>query len=270
MTMASLAEWLRCPHCGSPLTDAAPLTLRCENAHAFDANKRGYVNLVAANDRMTGDDAAMLDARDAFLGAGHYEPIRDALAAAVPTATERIVDAGCGTGYYLAGVLGSTGNSDTRALGFDLSPEAVRRTVRATGSDGVVADTWRPLPLRDGCADAVITVFAPRNLPEFHRILRPDGRLSVVVPSGTHLRELRADGRALDVPADKAERLQEEASSLFDVIGVERVAYAMELDGAAVEQLLGMGPAARHREAASHGRSESVTASVDIVRLRRR
>ena len=77
------------------------------------------------------------------------------------------------------------------------------------GSDGLVADTWRPLPLRDGCADAVITVFAPRNLPEFHRILRPDGRLIVVVPSGTHLRELRADGRALDVPADKAERLQE-------------------------------------------------------------
>src|SRR4051812_47355615 len=104
MTMATLAQWLRCPHCGALLTDAAPLTLRCENAHSFDVNKRGYVNLVAANDRMTGDDAAMLDDRDAFLVAGHYDPIRDAVAAAVPKHAERIVDAGCGTGFYLAGV----------------------------------------------------------------------------------------------------------------------------------------------------------------------
>lgn len=269
MSIADLADWLRCPHCGAPLTDAAQLTIRCSAGHAFDANKRGYINLVAANDRMTGDDAAMLDARDAFLGAGHFEPIRDALAAAVPAAAERLVDAGCGTGYYLAGVLASAGGG-TRALAFDLSPEAVRRTVRATGASGLVADTWRPLPLRDGCADALITVFAPRNLPEFHRILDADGRLIVVVPSGTHLHELRADGRALSVPADKAERLQEEAASLFDLIGVERVAYAMDLDGSAIEQLLGMGPAAHHREVGVAGRDERVTASVDIVRLRRR
>ncbi|MET0976338.1 MAG: putative RNA methyltransferase [Leifsonia sp.] len=266
---ADLSGWLACPHCRQDLESVAPLTLRCASGHSFDVNKRGYVNLVPSTDRMIGDTAAMLDARDAFLGAGHYAPILNALSAAVPADAARIIDAGCGTGHYLAGVLAGR-DTASAALAFDLSPEAVRRAVRTTGAAGLVADTWAPLPIRDATADALITVFAPRNLPEFHRVLRQDGTLVVVVPSADHLRELRADGRALDVPADKAERLQSDAGALFDPLGVERVQYRMHLSPADVEALLGMGPSAHHRAGDSPTTAEAVTVSVDVVRLQRR
>src|SRR3954463_9701346 len=90
----ALAGWLRCPHCLLDLEWSGPLALRCETGHAFDVNKRGYVNLVPPSDRMIGDSAAMLDAREAFLSAGHYSPIRAAVAAAVSEHAARILDAG--------------------------------------------------------------------------------------------------------------------------------------------------------------------------------
>ena len=45
-------------------------------------------------------------------------------------------------------------------------------------------DVFRPFPLADGVADVVLDVFAPRNPAEFHRVLRPTGRLIVVRPPG--------------------------------------------------------------------------------------
>ncbi|MFJ5837307.1 hypothetical protein ACIQGO_11135 [Streptomyces shenzhenensis] len=40
-------------------------------------------------------------------------------------------------------------------------------------------------------AYVVLNVFAPRNPAEFHRVLRPTGRLIVIRPTGRHLAELR-------------------------------------------------------------------------------
>src|SRR5699024_10569213 len=119
---------------------------------------------------------AMLDARAAFLDGGHYAPLRAAVAtfgsAGLMEGPQSVFDAGCGTGYYLDAVLAAQGEG-TSALAMDISPHAVARTVRGTGArcDGLVADTWQPLPVRDAAAGLIMTVFAPRNLPEFHRVL---------------------------------------------------------------------------------------------------
>ncbi|OUD85255.1 23S rRNA (guanine(748)-N(1))-methyltransferase [Clavibacter michiganensis subsp. michiganensis] len=191
MDLDRLASWLRCPSCGSDLRAVPPLVLRCEHGHTVDGNKRGYANLLASGTRVTGDTAEMLAARGTFLDRGHYAPLVDALTDATVAPHEpasdapsrpavarsghreaglRIVDAGCGTGHYLRAVLdavpGSTG------LAADLSPAAVAIAVRGRPDvDGVVADTWAALPMRDGVADLILDVFAPRNLPEFHRVL---------------------------------------------------------------------------------------------------
>ena len=111
---------------------------RCINGHSFDANKRGYINLLPAGNRMIGDSPEMLDARSAFLEAGHFSAIRDALVRSASAAGEaagvppRILDAGCGTGYYLAGVLNACG-ALARALALDISVPAVMRSVRVAG-----------------------------------------------------------------------------------------------------------------------------------------
>jgi 23S rRNA (guanine745-N1)-methyltransferase len=253
-----------------------PLAVRCEHGHSFDVNKRGYVNLLASGNKMIGDSPAMLDARQTFLDGGHYAPVRETVASfaalGLASGPQSVFDAGCGTGYYLGGVLAAQGDGAS-ALAMDISPHAVVRTVRAIGArcDGLVADTWQPLPVRDAAAGLIMTVFAPRNLPEFHRVLDPAGALLVVVPTAAHIRELRADGRALDIPAEKAERLVDDAAALFSVESKERVEYVAELSAAEADQLVSMGPSAHHAAVSPDTGSRELiatTVSVDVLLFR--
>jgi SAM-dependent methyltransferase len=132
----------------------------------------------------------------------------------------------------------------------------------------VVLDTWRPLPLRDASADVVLDVFAPRNPPEFARILRPGGVIVVAVPTAEHLHELRAEGGMLDVPTEKAEVVADR----FRTDGLAhraRTAVRYELGASAATQalLVEMGPAARHvdRRPAPPAHERTVTVSVDVL-----
>nr|WP_157468519.1 methyltransferase domain-containing protein [Frankia sp. QA3] len=55
--------------------------LRCAAGHGFDIGRGGYVNLRTGRARrVAGDTAAMVAARDSFLGAGHYRPLTTRLA----------------------------------------------------------------------------------------------------------------------------------------------------------------------------------------------
>ncbi|TFC97322.1 methyltransferase domain-containing protein [Cryobacterium breve] len=274
MSLQTLSEWLRCPNCFLPLAPSGPLTLGCASRHSFDANKRGYISLVGGARRLIGDSTAMVDARALFLSAGWYAPLRECLARRVAEGEpSRILDVGCGTGYYLQGVLGHT--PDAQALGMDLSPVAVARTV--TGHDnvsGLVADVWSALPVRDAAADVILNVFAPRNPPEFHRVLRPSGVLMVVVPQESHLQELRAAGLALDVPANKAVHLSETlAAQGFDLQTHDTLSASLVLDQAQATALIGMGPSSHHMDADVAGHldpEQTVTASFEVLSFRRR
>jgi len=307
VTSESLAAWLRCPACSRTLQAVSPLVLGCDAGHRFDVNKRGYVSLLASTSKVVGDSAAMLDARARVLASGVYSPIVDALIElARPTAgaseawrqsapahastrtfrsdaRPRVLDAGCGTGYYLRALLGAVGG---HGLAMDLSPAAVGRAARSQGTgagvsdarvDGLVADTWQPLPIRDGAADIVLNVFAPRNIPEFHRVLATDGVLLVVVPTSGHLAELRDGGRMLEVPADKAAQLSETVVPHFALDRQENITFTIRVDEGTADLLVAMGPSAHHvtEHAAAVAREDAatfrnVTASVDILRFRRR
>jgi 23S rRNA (guanine745-N1)-methyltransferase len=245
--------------------------LGCDAGHRFDVNRRGYASLLSGSTKLIGDSAAMLDARDAFLEKGWYTELRDALSRLVGAGRpRRVVDIGCGTGYYLRGVLsvleqagtadGSSAEAELRALAVDLSPVAVARTLRTAtiraepaGSDsvaadtaGLVADVWSPLPIRDAAADVIINVFAPRNATEFHRILTPDGLLAVVVPHTTHLQELRAAGLALDVHANKVDGLVDSLSGGFRLESADDISRVLSLSPTDVGALIGMGPSSHH------------------------
>lgn len=275
MSLQSLSEWLRCPNCFLPLTSSGRLVLACDSGHAFDANKRGYVSLLSGAHKFIGDSAVMLDARDRFQSGGWYEPLRDAISHVIGAESpRRILDIGCGSGYYLRGVLPPEPSS-IRALGMDLSPAAVVRTVQHPASiDGLVADVWSPLPIRNGAADVILNVFAPRNAAEFHRVLRPGGLLLVVVPQPTHLQELRAAGLAVDMQQDKAVHLTAGLAEWFVPESRTALSRLMYLDAVDVAALIGMGPSAHHTDPASLGSAEDVqrdvTAAFDLFSFRRR
>ncbi|MFC6355663.1 methyltransferase domain-containing protein [Luethyella okanaganae] len=275
MTLQTLSEWLRCPKCLLDLEATPPLSLRCKTGHSYDVNKRGYLNALRAGSGLIGDSAAMLDARDRVLESGAYAPISDALLSLLPSAPPRRVhDAGCGTGHYLEAALEAAA-PDARGLAQDISPSAVSRAVRRSQAiDGLIADTWAPLPLRSGSADIVLSIFAPRNLPELHRILTPvSGRLLAVVPRPEHFREFRDAPGMLAVPEEKAERLIESAGPLFALDARDTAMAKTPVTPELAASLIDMGPSAHHRSAESESSWRSpatVTISVDVLRFRPR
>lgn len=272
MSLQTLSEWLRCPVCFSALTPQEPLAVACTAGHSFDVNKRGFITLLRSQG-LIGDSAAMLDARHAFLGAGWYSPLRESVTRLVSAAVpDRIVDVGCGTGYYLGGVLEQLPTA--RALAVDISPTAVARTVRnLERTDGLVANVWSPLPIADGAADVILNVFAPRNAAEFARVLQPDGLLVVVIPQPSHLRELRAAGLALGVQDDKAAVLISGLAEHFAVQSRQQLSAEVWLTASEIASLVGMGPSAHHQTAASDlndpSERQPVTTAFEVFGFRR-
>jgi len=275
--LRDVVEYLVCPHCGQPLAlTGGGGPLHCPDRHTFDVARQGYASLLPGDAHTgTGDTAAMVAARAAFLGAGHYAPIAAALAEAVPTGATSVVDLGAGTGYYLAAVLDAL--PQAQGLALDISKFALRRAARAHPRAGaVVCDAWRPLPVRDAAASVLLNVFAPRNGPEIRRVLRPGGTALVVSPTDRHLAELVGELGLLGVDARKQERLAATLGPHLELQSASEHSFPMELDHAAVRTVVDMGPSAWHTDPAELDRRIAglpalapVTASVTLTRFTR-
>lgn len=272
--LSDLVGLLACPHCdGELVLDRA--ALRCSLGHSFDVARQGYVTLLR-DGSPGGDTAAMVAARAAFLGAGHYAPITAGLVRALAGVRGPIVDAGAGTGQHLAGVLDA--DPGRVGLALDLSRPAARWAARSHPRAGaVVCDTWRRWPVRAGAAAAVLDVFAPRHGAETARVLAPGGILVVVTPTPRHLAELVDRLGLLAVDPDKPGRVAAQLAGLFTPVDSTPVEFGMTLDHDAVAALVGMGPSAWHTGADElHARiavlpmSVPVTASVTVATYRAR
>lgn len=273
---------LRCPLCGEAMR-ATDQGVTCGSGHPFDRARQGYLSLFGPRGRrFPGDTADQVAARDRVLSSGLFDgvldalaavardalgagipdrdgmgagtPARDALGAGAPTgpAARRVVlEAGAGTGHYLAGVLDAVGRhgdgADVVGIGTEISAAAARRLARAHPAvAAVVADTWDGLPLADGCVDLVQVVFAPRNPSEFARVLRPGGTLVVAVPGEGHLEPLRSAGGLLEPAPDKAARLDSELAAAFEPGPVRVVDQRTEVPAAVAVDLALMGPSGVH------------------------
>ena len=111
--------------------------------------------------------------------------IYDRALAALDDRHQRVLDVGCGTGIMSAKLAAS--GRDT--LGVDLSPAMIHRArrKRTANLDFIIGDAEH-LPVADGEFDAVVNLIslhhypnANRALSEFHRVLRPGGRLVLVI-----------------------------------------------------------------------------------------
>ncbi|WP_411699756.1 methyltransferase domain-containing protein [Conyzicola sp.] len=236
----------------------------CSSGHAFDANKRGYLTLVDRSRGILGDTREILEARRRFLALGHYSPIVDLIDAALPAGAVDVVDSGCGSGYYAAEL--TARRPLARLLELDVSLDAVTLAVRATGAPGVVADVWRPLPVRSDRADAVLCVFAPRNADEFARVLRPGGTLVVVTPAPSHLEQLRQRGRLIGMQPDKLEHLDEALGARFVLRDRLSTAYDVPLAATEIDDLAAMGPSGHHgaHPGTEDASTTTVTVAVDV------
>ncbi|MFT3661573.1 MAG: methyltransferase domain-containing protein [Gordonia sp. (in: high G+C Gram-positive bacteria)] len=223
-------------------------TLICPLGHRFDLARQGYAPLLSGRGRAhRSDTAPMVAARRRILDAGVFAAVQRELAAHTDPASSSIVDAGAGTGHYLASVLDAA--PEAHGIGIDLSKYCARACARASErAISVVADLWEGLPVRSGTADAVLSVFAPRNLAETARILAPGGRWLIVTPNPGHLHQVREELGMLRIGAEKLERLHRDlAGGGFVVNAAVPVVSTVVLTAARLADLAGMGPAGHHR-----------------------
>jgi 23S rRNA (guanine745-N1)-methyltransferase len=232
-------------------------SLRCASGHVFDIARQGYVSLLPPGAKGNGGDtAAMVQARDDFLNAGHFATLAAAVAQTSDDVTRAggapgcVVDVGAGTGYYLVAVLDRLPGRVGLAL--DISKFALRRAARAHPRIGAVAcDVWRSLPVADAAAALALNVFAPRNGAELHRILNPAGRLLIITPTSDHLNELIGPLGLLTVDPHKEERLAEKLVPYFEVNNRHEHRSTLSLDHKTVGAVVAMGPSSWHTDSAT-------------------
>ncbi len=153
---------------------------------------------------MTRTPAPKRAVRAAFdKAAGHYDAVASvqrtacdhllALVSSQDFSPDRILDAGCGTGYALAGLKRSFPAADLLAL--DFAPAMLRQ--HAPGLARPLCADLEHLPIAGACLDALWSSYAlqwcnpQRALPELARSLRPSGQLWLATLGPGTLGELR-------------------------------------------------------------------------------
>jgi len=208
--------------------------LVCLRGHSFDIARSGYINLLQPQERRSkrpGDTVAAVAARRRLHDRGVTMPLLDAIAETVgASASDAVLDAGCGDGFYLGGLASQTG---FEAHGVDISIPAVDAAARRyPGCEWIVTNADRLVPYADGSFTVVMSITARMNAGEFRRVLRDDGRLLVALPAPDDLIELRGVGR------DRAPRTVETFGRDFTLADRGRVTTVAELDAGGVQDVL--------------------------------
>ncbi|MCE0491436.1 23S rRNA (guanine(745)-N(1))-methyltransferase [Pantoea sp. Mb-10] len=255
---------LICPLCHQPLM-LQNHSFHCAASHQFDKAKEGYVNLLPVQhkgSREPGDSPEMLQARRAFLDAGHYQPLRekvaDTLAQHLGAPSGTILDIGCGEGYYTGAMAARL--SQAKVYGLDVAKAAVRMAAKRYRAVQFCVASSQRLPFADGAMDAIVRIYAPCLEQELARVIKPGGYLFTVTPGAHHLQQFKAliyREVQLHLPEEKPYR---------DFVQIDRqtLAYPLSLSGAEAVQLLQMTPFAwRAREAVWQQLAASETFACD-------
>ena len=231
----------RCPICGAPLTREGR-TYTCPNRHCYDVAREGYVHLLPANQKHSpnpGDDKAMIAARTAFLDGDYYAPLRETHCTVVSAhggQNPKILDVGCGEGYYTQGLAQLPG---VEIAGVDLSKAGLKKAARRVNEGEFAVASVYHLPVADQAVDVVVDCFAPLALEEYRRVLAPGGLFVYVVPAPQHLMEMKAV--LYDTPyPNPEEQVEYEGFSYVDILPVTTT-FTLP-DQASIQALFGMTP----------------------------
>jgi len=253
-----------CPLDGAAL-EATAGGARCTAGHSFDRAREGYLNLLPVQHKASrdpGDDQAMVVARRRTLDDGLFRPLADTVFESVADHARRcgserpvrIVDAGCGEGYYLAHLRRRALASDQAGVlalaGYDISKWAVRVAARRSRDIAWAVASNRQPPVAPASIDLILSLFGFPHWASFEAILAPGGRMLTVDADANHLLELRSVIYPTLEPSDAVQPAEALARG-WQVSAERRLEYRVELASAAqIQALIAMTPHA-HRMSAS-------------------
>lgn len=184
----------KCPLCHQPLS-LLTNQLGCQTGHRFDIAKEGYSNLLPVqhkNSKNPGDNPQMIAARRAFLEQGHYGPLALAiveLLRPLAQATKlKLLDIGCGEGYYSANLCHDLG---LEGYGIDISKAAIKAAAKRYPTQHWAVASAYQLPVLDQSMDILLRVYAPSLPAEMARVCKKQGWLLTVTPAPMHLYEFK-------------------------------------------------------------------------------
>ena len=231
---------LICPLCGQPL-QREEKSMLCQKGHSFDIARQGYVNLLTVQQKHSlspGDTREQVLSRRAFLEAGFYAPISQALnrAALEHGAKGEILDVGCGEGYYSARLAQAMAAPLT---GLDISKEAVRCAAAKYKDYTWLCATAAHIPVQEASVGTLTSLFAITLPEEFHRVLRPDGVFFQVLAGEDHLLGLKS------IVYDQLTHKQKNSSPAlpgFQLVDSRPIRFSFRLEGEQVRSLFAMTP----------------------------
>lgn len=231
---------LICPICGKQLDDRGRAWV-CPHGHSFDVARQGYVNLLPVQQKHSadpGDTREQVRSRRAFLEGGFYAPIAQALidtAKALPISGE-ILDVGCGEGYYSSRVAQALGLPLT---GLDISKEAVRFAAGKYKGPRWLCATAAHIPVEDGAAGLLMSLFALTLPEEYRRVLGEQGWFFQVLAAEDHLLGLKS------IIYPELHRKEKDSVPVlpgFALVETRPIRFSFTVEGEQVQNLLAMTP----------------------------
>ena len=231
---------LICPVCSEEL-NRQDRSYVCPNRHSFDVARQGYVNLLTVQQKHSlnpGDTREQVLSRRAFLEEGHYAPILNALMETAKDLgiTGPILDVGCGEGYYSAQLARAL---NAELVGFDISKEAVRCAAAKYKGPIWLTATAAHIPVEDGSAQLVSSLFALTLPEEFSRVLASDGYFFQVLARQDHLLGLKS----IIYPELKFKE-KDSVPELpgFDLVKSIPIRFTFTVEGEQIQNLFSMTP----------------------------
>ena len=216
-------DCLQCTVCGGKMV-ATEAGFSCPKGHGVNLNKKGCLNLLSQRVE-TYYDTDLFQARQRVFEAGCYLPVVEAIESLLPTGEQRLLDAGCGEGWYLKTLLER--HPTWQGAGVDLSREAIwAATNWPCTALWCVADLRR-LPFAEESFTCVLDVLTPANYEEFARVLQKGGLLIKVYPGRDYLKEIRA---ARGMPLYEEGQVDAYLQQKTQLLRRERVTIAQPVD----------------------------------------
>lgn len=231
---------LMCPVCRQALT-LQEKTWHCENNHSYDLAKQGYVNLHVVQHKHSknpGDTPESVQARRAFLSAGFYQPLQQAVAEVIhERRVENLLDIGCGEGYYTNAMQSEA----LQVVGLDIAKTAVQVAAKLNKDVCWVVGTGAVLPVLDQSMDMCTSLFSPIPREEILRVLKPEGYLIVVTPGPAHLLQMRQE-LFEEVRSHEPQKFVEQLSADFDLVDSKLIQAPLNLQQDDLKHLIAMTP----------------------------
>jgi 23S rRNA (guanine745-N1)-methyltransferase len=222
---------LRCPICHKQMY-SSKVFFSC-GKHHFDSAKEGYVNLCIPP--IKGDDSHLVKAREDFFLHNPYEPLMSSILPWVAP-LDVVLDMGCGIGSYLRYLKDKLPSLTT--IGFDGSKIAIKKASRSDLLSQYIVANINSCPIIDHCIDVVLSIFAPFQISEVKRVLKPGGRFVCVEPGINHLVNLKT----VLYPSLRLNEVSQPLIDSFSLIHEECVEFNISCDHSLLMSLFHMTP----------------------------